>query len=417
MTAGGALIISVGGTPEPIISSVREHNPAAVVFFCSADTVETVGPIKERLREEGIAPHDAKVLVEDPQDLTLCYEQAIRCAELALAGGRTPADVVVDFTGGTKAMTAALVLATVGRGFKFSYVGGTERTKRGQGVVVTGAEAIVQRGDPFVLFAVEERKRLALFFRTFQFKAAREVVTALLARSLSGPDASAFDMVGEVAKGYECWERFEYRAAHETLGRCAGKWATAVRANPGIRYAPVLPGLQANVAWLKRIDEATGGGARYDALLIADFVANAERRALEGSYDDGIVRLYRALELGAQVAIQRRLRCGTDRVPLSAVPDPLRDEFRERYREPQRGCVEIPMEAAYRLLGALGEPEGRRFEAHKEAFRKVQSARNHSWLAHGMTPGTEGAFRSLRELVCSLLEVRESVAFVELDES
>ncbi len=415
MSVGISLIISVGGSPEPVVASIREHRPSRVVWFCSQDTVETVGPIKDQLGRHGVAVQDHKVLVEDPQDLVHCYERALRCADLALADGWSPSAVLVDFTGGTKVMTAALVLATIGRGFGFSYVGGTARTKNGRGVVEPGAEMIIRRGDPFLLFAVEERKRLAGFFRTYQFNAARTVAEALLARPLSEPDRVAFRMVGELAKAYELWERFEYKQALETLGPCWRRWAVAVAANPGIRYAAVLSVLEANVRWLERLARATSGFSRYDKLLVADLLANADRRAQEASYDDAIVRLYRALELGAQAAIQRRLGCGTDRGPVAVVPEALRAEFQAR-REAEPEYLELPLEGAYRLLAALREAEGTGFEARRDEFRRVQHARNHSWLAHGMVPGTEATFRSLRDVVENILGPVEPVPFATLPE-
>ncbi|WP_447974748.1 TIGR02710 family CRISPR-associated CARF protein [Nitrospira sp. Kam-Ns4a] len=415
MNTGVTLVISVGGSPEPVVASIREHRPVRVVFFCSQDTVETVGPIREQLGRHGVTVQEHKVLVEDPQDLVHCYERALLCADLALADGGSPSAVLVDFTGGTKAMTAALVLATIGRGFGFSYVGGTARTKNGRGVVESGAETIIRRGDPFLLFAVEERKRLAGFFRTYQFKAARAVVEGLLARPLSEPDRVAFQMVRDLAQGYELWERFDYLRALEVLGRCARTWALAVRANPSIRYATVLPVLETNVRWLQRIAQRTAGFTRPDAALIPDLLANAERRAQEGSYDDATVRLYRALELGAQAAIQRRLGCGTDAVPVDMVPESLREEFVPRY-ERRPGCLELPLQAAYRLLEALGEPEGRRYAVRAGEFRKIQAARNHSWLAHGMVPCDQAGFESLARLVADSLEVQDRVQFPTLDE-
>jgi hypothetical protein len=98
-------------------------------------------------------------MIANAENLETCYEKALQCAELVLEGGRSAAEVVVDFTGGTKAMTAALTLATVGNGFTFSYVGGRERSKEGRGVVTTGSERIVRRRDPFALYAVHERLR------------------------------------------------------------------------------------------------------------------------------------------------------------------------------------------------------------------------------------------------------------------
>lgn len=412
-----AMIISVGGSIEPLVTTLRAHRPTVVIFFASEQTVEQIGAIKEQVRDLGIPTTDRKVITRDPQDLVTCYAEAIRCAESLAELNIPPERVAVDFTGGTKVMSAALALATVGKGFSFVYVGGRERSKEGRGVVITGSESIIHRDDPFAVFAVEERRRLALLFSRYQFTAAQELTQSVLLRPLCEPDRLAFELVGGLAKGYLLWERFEYQRALEVLGRYLSQWAMVVRANPAMRYAAVLPVLEANVVWLERLAKQTGGFRRYHRLFIADLLANADRRAMEGSYDDAIVRLYRALELGAQIAIERRLGCGTDRVPVEAIPETVRAEFLARYRPEDGSTIKLPLEAGYRLLAALGEPEGRQFEQQRDRFKKVQSARNTSWLAHGTTPGTEAGYRDLREVVLAILGEQPAIRFAMLNET
>lgn len=410
------LIISVGGTIEPLVASIAEHRPDVVVFFASEQTIELVGAIKAHLQERGLGIRNRNVMLTDAEDLVACYEAALRCTELALEGGRPASEVVVDFTGGTKAMTAALTLATVGKGFTFSYVGGRERSKDGRGVVMTGSERIVRRQDPFVLYAVHERRRLAQYFNQYQFRAAQQVAQELQARPIGEPDRMAFEFVANLAAGYEAWDRFFYERAQEILKRTCRAWAPAIRANPSLRYAALLPTVEAHVDRLSQILDQTGRLQRVHALLAAELLANAERRAEEGKFDDAIVRLYRALELGGQIAIQRVLGCGTDKVPVDCVPEALRAEFQQRY-ERQPGFVELPLQATYRLLDALGQPEGKQFAARAEQFRKVQSARNSSWLAHGLTPCRNEAYVSLRDLTREILNIEEGVQFPKLEDS
>lgn len=412
-----AMIVSVGGSIEPLVATLRAHRPPVVIFFASEQTVEQIGTIKKQVRDLGIPTTDHKVITRDPQDLVTCYADAMRCTALVAELNLAPAQVAVDFTGGTKVMSAALALATVGKGFSFVYVGGGERSKEGRGVVITGSETIVHRDDPFAVFAVEERRRLALLFRTFQFTAALALSRSVLSRPLREPDRLAFELTRDLAQGYLFWERFEYQRALEVLGRCLSRWTIAVQANPAIRYAEVLPTVEANVKWLQELSSRTVRFTRYHALLIADLLANADRRAAEGSYDDAIVRLYRALELGAQVAIEQRLGCGTDRVPVEVIPEAVRAELLARHRPEESGTLKLPLEASYRLLAALGEPEGQRFEQQQDHFKKVQSARNSLWVVHGINTGTEGAYRTVRELVLEILGDQPSVSFVALEES
>lgn len=410
------LIISVGSTIEPIVVSIAEHRPDFVIFFASEQTIESIGAIKARLQEQNVAIRNRNVMIADAEDLEACYASALQCAEIALEAGRQAADVVVDFTGGTKAMTAALTLATVGKGFAFSYVGGRERSKEGRGVVTTGSERIVRRRDPFVLYAVHERRRLAQYVNRYQFQAAEAVARDLQARPIFEPDRVAFEFIGDVAAGYEAWDRFLFDDAQRKLKSASRKWAPAIRANPALRYAELQPMIEAHVIRLELIQDKTHRLRQVHALLAEELLANAARRSEEGKYDDAIVRLYRALELGGQIAVQKTLGCGTDKVPVERLPASLRDEYQQRYQR-QPNFVQLALDATYRLLEALDQPEGKQFASRAEQFRKIQSARNGSWLAHGLGPCHAETYESLSLLVREILEIAEGPSFPKLDES
>jgi CRISPR-associated protein (TIGR02710 family) len=413
-----ALIISVGGSIEPIVVSIAEHQPSLVVFFASEETIESIGAIKARLQEQTIAIRNRNVMIADAENLETCYEKALECAEIAVDEGRSAADVVVAFTGGTKALTAALTLATVGRGFTFSYVGGRERSKDGRGVVTTGSERIVRRRDPFVLYAVHERRRLAQYFNRYQFHAAEAVARDLQARPIFEPDRVAFEFIGDVAAGYEAWDRFLFDKAQERLKSAYSKWAPAIIANPALRYATLHPVVEAHASRLGLILNKTQGLHQVHAVLAEELLANAARRAEEGKFDDAIVRLYRALELGGQIAIQRTLGCGTDKVPVESVPVSLREEYQRKYEHRDSpNLVQIPLEATYRLLEALDQPEGKQFASRAEQIKKVQFARNDSWLAHGLKPSRDDTYDSLSLLVREILAIEKGPGFPKLEES
>ena len=138
-----AMIISLGGSPEPLVRSIAEHRPQFVTFLASQDSVVLLGKVMELLDQGGVPrPEHRVVLADDVNSLVHCYEKALKCARWLEDREFQADEVVVDYTGGTKSMTAALALATVGKGYRFSYVGGTSRTKGGLGIVETGSEAV-----------------------------------------------------------------------------------------------------------------------------------------------------------------------------------------------------------------------------------------------------------------------------------
>jgi hypothetical protein len=61
-----ALIVSLGGTPEPIIKSIEEHKPSYLYLFSSQDSNSKEYPnIKKKLDEIGISLKIESVIVED----------------------------------------------------------------------------------------------------------------------------------------------------------------------------------------------------------------------------------------------------------------------------------------------------------------------------------------------------------------
>jgi CRISPR-associated protein (TIGR02710 family) len=144
--------------------------------------------------------------------------------------------------------------------------------------------------------------------------------------------------------------------------------------------------------FLKALADQTQQFKRPAPLLVADLLANAERRAVQGRYDDATARLYRALEMQGQIAFQELTGASTGNVPEEKIPAALREEYALRYRDPQDGKIKIPLEATFRLLHAVDHPLGQQFLAHQEDFRRLLLARN---VHPGPRPST-GAAGGLR---------------------
>lgn len=416
-----ALIISLGGSPEPVVKSLVTHRPELVCFFASQQSVAQVGPVLDQAWDatnrmwQPTQKHT--VLTEDPEDLIHCYEKALQCAAWIEGLGIPPEQVIVDYTGGTKAMTAALALATVGKGFQFSYVGGQERTKGGLGVVVSGTEVIKAGLDPWQLFAVEERRRFTLAFNAYQFEAALAVLEAVLQREiLPVPKRYLFKALKELATGYQAWDRFDHRTAIGLLSKGAKALKAVVELTGDAGFNLFLVGLERNRTFLERLQEESKQFHVVCRAMVEDLVANAERRAREGKHDDAVARLYRATEMVAQVQFcQRPLECGTNGVPPEKVPESLREEFCQRYLDPTTGKLRLPLYAAFRVLQVLDTPEGVAFFEREAAFKGLLVARNSSLLAHGATPVRAETYQQFKALLAETFGLADLPAFPPLE--
>lgn len=390
-----AMVVSVGGSDDPVVFSLQEEKPEFVCFLVSQRSIDLVGRIKERAK---LAFDDLKVLAEDPDDIVACYEKAVECLRRAKDKGYTPDEIVVDFTSGTKPMTAALAMAAFTSGSRFAYVSGRERDAGGLGRVRAGTENRVIRVNPGQLFAVEAKQRIAQHFNTFQFVAA---AAALREASfhVRAEDRLLFEALALAAEGYALWDRFEHERALDVLAR--------VQRAPGFpaplatldEFASVVAG---GVRFLGLLKKSTAHFKRGDALSVADLLANAERRIDEGKFDDAVARLYRALELHGQIEFEHVFRCATSDATIEALPESLREEYASRYRA-AGGKVQVPMFAAYRALADSGSDSGRRFVDSRSDIDKILTSRNSSILAHGLRPIGEEQAQRIREIACGFL--------------
>lgn len=110
----GLLILSLGGSPEPAVYSIKKHRPRQVHFFVSeqsATLVETV------LKAAGFRGKVDVTTMRDPEDLSACFLVAKDLVD-AIGAARRPG-TVIDLTGGTKVMVAALALAAYGKNRAF----------------------------------------------------------------------------------------------------------------------------------------------------------------------------------------------------------------------------------------------------------------------------------------------------------
>jgi len=415
-----ALILSVGGTVEPLARTLAEHQPCVVCFFASQQTVVHVGSALEkasRATQGNWRPRAYHtVLADDAEDLIHCYGCALQAASWIQRQDVSPCDVIVDYTGGTKTMTAALALATVGKGYSFSYVGGTDRTKGGLGIVVNGAEVVRARLDPWNLFAVEERRRIALAFNAFQFEAALGIIGDLLDRAtLDPPQHRWFEVLRIVCEGYRAWDRFEYAEALDRFNRVRKSLETLAELGPEKEARNLAPTVADHARFLDLLRTEWDGFRKASAAMVRDLVGNAQRRAAEGKFDDAVARLYRATEMIGQIRFQSPpLDSPTGEVPPERIPEFLRDEYCTKYLDADTRKLKLPLFAVYRVLQAIGSVEGKAFFSREDDFRKRLNARNQSLLAHGISPVGCEAYEQFHALLRESFGIGEPPVFPRL---
>lgn len=403
------LICTVGGTPEPVVAALKHWQPKRVCFVHTPQTKNDVeGKILPKARDEGVdldAGRYHLLALSDGQDLARCVDELrpLTPQVTEWAGRGDGFRVVVDFTGGTKCMSAAIGLQASRWPCLFSYVGGGERTKEGVGVVVSGTERVVYQANPWDALGYQAVEDFIVLFDQRAFRAAAQLVKRAKSH-VDRPDRKReLAALKHLARAFDAWDRFDHKKANNKLKNVT-KMANDLRAALGQQKADcVLAEIGKLNGHLTQLLEATPPSRHH----VVDLLANAKRRKDEGRIDDAVARLYRAIEAMAQVACKERHSIdSTEQVPLDRLPETLRAEWASRATE---GTVRLGLQDAYRFLAALGDPLGEKFERlGLQGMSSPLLTRNRSILAHGFVCVSDKDFNKLWRAALSLADIEEA---------
>lgn len=400
------LVCTVGGSPEPIVAALKHWCPVRVYFVHTPETKDDVeAKVVPKAREEGVdldpGRYDLSEL-PDSQDLEKClgHLRQLTPAVSEWAARGTAFRVVVDFTGGTKCMSAAIAIQASRWQCVFSYVGGSERTKDGVGVVVSGAEKVVHQANPWDALGHQAAEDFVVLFDQHAFLSAANVAAVTKMRVVRPDRKRELAVLEQLAKALDAWDRFDHATSKNLLENVA-KSANDLRAALGaVRGERVLSGAARLAEHLGELGKAAPPSRHH----VLDLLANAKRRKDEGRFDDAVARLYRATEATAQVVLKERHDIeSTEKVPLARVPEPLRATWASRANE---DVVELGLQDAYALLAALNDPVGAKFQsAGLSGTKSPLVARNRSILAHGFERVSDAVFDKLWTSTLSLADV------------
>ncbi|MEM2319569.1 MAG: TIGR02710 family CRISPR-associated CARF protein [Candidatus Bathyarchaeia archaeon] len=370
-----ALIISVGtGTrdsrkavenlAEAIVKSIRHHNPHKVYLVATKESIETMvqGIIPK------IKPIESEIIqIESPDNIQIIYENL----KSKIKEIREKYDAItVDYTSGTKAMTAALaILATIFGADELSYITG----KREAGIVQPGTEQIMPI-RPYFIIAEQKIKEATQFFDRNQFHATIAILQQIK-KTTKDPDIiNQITPLLNLAKAYEQWDKFHHERAYKIIRRIK------------------IPDLARNKQFLGTlISNLRKNDGEPEPYYIADLINNAGRRAEESKYDDAVARLYRTIELIAQYRLRKDYGINMSSVDVEKIPK----ELLQKWNIPQdQKTIKIGLNNSYELLDALGDALGQQYRNDKK-LKDLLSKRNTSILAHGQTPITKQTYTQL----------------------
>lgn len=399
-----AMLVSLGGSPDPVLFTLNQQRPAYVVFFVSPQSEAELQTIIKGL---DFPCRFDRIMSPSAEDLGECYRVLREQLPAKLAQwGLAEDDLVVDYTGGTKSMSAALVLATVERAQRYSYIGGAERDKGGVGVVIGGRERMLYVHNPWKEWAQEERKRISLYVAAARYEMALQELRHLQQHA-DAAEQGLLRALASAVEGYRDWDNFRHRDALPKLGEQALRFLKpyALGGTQNAELARFVLEVEINLEFLSRLTAAK----TRDEAYVLDLIANADRRArIEGKYEDAVARLYSGLERAARFRLRQQYRISTEDVRPAQLPEALREDYLQKHLDPRDGKLKVPLVAAYRLLEALDDDLGHTFVRRQEEILELLNLRNSSPLGHGENPVGADGYERFRSVLVALLAVDES---------
>ncbi|MCB9852808.1 MAG: TIGR02710 family CRISPR-associated protein [Phycisphaerales bacterium] len=401
VVAQKVLILTVGtgrvrdDIANALCFSIQRCAPARVVFLCSEKTAaETLPLITKKLGWAGDRySHHVCRDEDDPQALFLEWNRA--WSEWTSAD--ETAEVVVDYTSGTKPMSAAAMMLAISRGARtLSYIVG-QRDESGRVVESTDVRSI----EPDLIVAHRQLRLAREMFHAGNYAAARDLAAPLLKIASMSEEglreiARALHYAGDM---YDAWQRFDWKAArsaHHNSGH-PGEW--------GCLEEPTL--INDN---RKLIDAAnkSRGNQEFGAPLVADLVSNIDRCMRQGRFDDAVARMYRAIEMLVQKLLLEKHELKSGNIDIEKLPAGIRREYEKKKGDREK--LTLGVDACITLLEQLNDPVvpefrrryGSRDDGKPGELANLLGRRNQSLLAHGVDPIGSGVAEKLRAHVIEL---------------
>jgi CRISPR-associated protein (TIGR02710 family) len=387
------LVCTVGGSTEPIITAIRTVRPVHIAFLCTAKAAEAPGS-EDQVASilDACAPsnasHEIRIVAADDPDAAFVVARET----LQDLHRRFPdAELRVDYTGGTKSMTAALMLAATATPETGAVVQFMAGQRKDLVRIVGGTERPVRMTLEAVL-AHRALERARDVWRSFGWAEALLILPPTTA-GLPAPLAREIEELRAASELFAAWDRFEHARALDHLDAAA------------------LPPLERWRPALRRL--ASAAPHEREPLALWDLWLNAQRRAARGQHDDAVARAYRLVEWSAQYVLRTELGIRTGGVTRAEIGDALFDHLD---RGAGRDSLKLGLEQAldviriklpdHPLTAMLGpkslpvggkSPKGRAtpyLTALVDPSQGWKERRNRSILAHGDRPVGEDVWRT-----------------------
>jgi CRISPR-associated protein (TIGR02710 family) len=400
-----ALLIAVTGDAPAAVYVINRLQPELLCFFApeSAKSLveSSVQPKIDKMprKWDWIVTPDATRFMVSYQTVARALPEMMRTWEVQ-AG-----ELVVDLTGATPAMAAALSLASLPFTSCVVTIGEAVAGSDEEAISIDGQAKVWLQGNPWDEAAAQARHEACEQFNRGSFSAAAVLFRQIEAR-ISGGQKPMYRALADIAEGYSLWERFQYRQAWDKLKAAhkALEMASVWGGPAGLKS--LLPAIKQNAGFLEKL---VLDPSEVKETLALDLLAHARRRAeVAHDYEAAMVTLVRALEAFAQYQLFKHYKIKTWDLQPEQLPEAMREACRTCFLSDLDGKYKLPLHDQFRALAGLGSQMGQTYLAQWPKMKPLLDATNHAVLGHGFEPIKPERFQQLYEIVIRLTGVADS---------
>jgi CRISPR-associated protein (TIGR02710 family) len=374
------LVVTVGGSPQPIENSISHNLPSYIVFLCSDDDpyASTKGSYTMVEKHDGFVSkfnlskkqYEIQKLT-DVDDLESIHNS---CSEIIekITKENPQSTILVDYSGGTKSMSAGLVIAALHfPNVQFTLV-------KGQRADLEKIKNLTEFSTSIRVGSIRFKDQIFLignFIKNYEYDSALKIINTITTSnySLSNEEHRLLSLYNSACKAFYFWDKFNHQSAFDLL--------------KGIRkhFVKEVVFLEAIIKSLLAFELREKNEKISNYEIVFDLIENAERKATKKLFDDALARIYRALELFIQIYLVHEHNLHTSSIPMEVIPDVMKERVFIEGNMAKLGLFD-----SFELCGHLKDTMI--YASYNENKKRLLSAltkRNTSILAHGIRPITE----------------------------
>lgn len=301
-----------------------------------------------------------------------------------------PKNVSINFTRGTKAMSAAIVYVAIELGVnQMMYVEGQERDRVTKNV--TECTVLTQFELREISFH-RNLERLLFYFNKHRFKEGLEFIKENLEQESNSRRKKILERLQLLFSSYQYWDAFQINEAKDYFKKLGKELKPITCLDTLKRYA------QSAIEVLEKMDSDA-----YCDQWVLTLYACAQRRYQEGLTDVAVALLYRLIEFMAHQKLYEK-GYNPAKIDIEKLPSEIRPQWASMA---ENGNLKLGLRRSYELLrdlnDSLGESFLQEYENQSSKLRQGLDQRNSSVLAHGIQPISDSVYENLSSWITSEL--------------